>query len=80
MKAVIYIVVLLILGSTVWWFVSGKAPDEQLSVIKANISHSTSVEGATHTADSASKLGKVLKKNFEEAQEVYQNGAEAKYE
>ena len=46
------------------------------------VTFSESVEGsaASNTAESASRLGKVLKDNFDEAQQVYEHGAEAKYE
>ena len=54
--------------------------EEQIEYIKTMFDDSTSGQVALNTANSASKLGRVLKKNFDDAQDVYQNGAEAKYE
>ncbi len=76
MKALIILVILLGVGSAAWWATAGLTPQEQLEYLQVTF-HS---ESAENTANSAEKLGKVLKKNFDEAQDVYQNGAEAKYE
>lgn len=76
MKAIIVLVVLLAAGSLAWWVTLGLTPVEQLEYLKVTFQS----ESASNTADSASKLGKVLKSNFEDAQNVYEHGAEAKYE
>lgn len=75
-KVIIILFVVLAAGSALWWGMTGLTPQEQLDYIEAKF-HSESV---SNTADSASKLGKVLKHSFDEAQDVYENGAEAKYE
>lgn len=77
---IIAIVVLVGIGSGIWWMSGGPEPMEQLEYVKAMLSQSSGGEAASNTADSASKLGKVLRDNFEDAQDVYQHGAEAKYE
>lgn len=76
MKAVIILVVLLAAVSAGWWAVAGVTPEEQLEYLKVSLQS----EKAENTANSAAKLGKVLKSNFDDAQDVYQNGAEATYE
>lgn len=76
MRALITLIVFLGIGSAAWWAIQGITPQEQLEYLKATF-HSESVG---NTADSAAKLGKVLKSNFDDAQEVYEHGAEAKYE
>jgi hypothetical protein len=80
MKVFIYFILLLAAGSLVWWHVYGVTPQEQLEYIKVSISDSTGGEAVYNTTESAAKLGKVLKGSLEEAQDVYYNGAEAKYE
>lgn len=76
MRAIIILIALLAAGSAGWWVVAGVTPEEQLDYLKLSLQSET----AGNTADSAAKLGKVLKSNFDDAQDVYQNGAEAKYE
>lgn len=68
------------IGSVVWWKVYNVTPQEQLEYIRYTFNNSTGGEATSNTVDSASKLGKVLKDRFNEAQNVYENGAEAKYE
>lgn len=80
MKALLYFILLLAVGSLVWWQVYDVTPQEQLEYIKVSISNSKGGEAISNTSESASKLGKVLKGSLEEAQDVYYNGAEAKYE
>ncbi|MBQ2884175.1 MAG: hypothetical protein IJE43_10465 [Alphaproteobacteria bacterium] len=80
MKVLLYFILLLAVGSIVWWQVYGVTPQEQLEYIKVSISNSKGGEALSNTSESASKLGKVLKGSLEEAQDVYYNGAEAKYE
>ncbi len=75
MKTLIILIALVAGGSAAWWAVSGLTPEEQINYLK----YSLKSESASNTADSAAKLGKVLKSNFDDAQDVYQNGAEAKY-
>lgn len=79
---IISLAVITAIASGVWYFVDGTTPQEQLDYLKATVSQGagTGSEKASNTAESASKLGKVLKANFDEAQDVYQNGAEAKYD
>lgn len=76
MKAIIILFALLATGSAAWWGVTGLTLREQLEYLRMTIYS----ESASNTVVSASKLGKVLKSNFDDAQDVYQNGAEAKYE
>lgn len=76
MKAIVVLVILLAVGSAAWWVTLGLTPAEQLEYLKVTLQS----ESASNTVDSASKLGKVLKSNFNEAQDVYEHGAEAKYE
>ncbi len=76
MKAIVILIALVAAGSAAWWGFAGVTPEEQLEYLKVTL-HS---ESAENTADSAAKLGKVLKSNFDDAQDVYENGAEAKYE
>lgn len=84
MKGFIYFLLFLavIAGgvSAYWYKAKGMSIDEQIVYVKSMISNSKGGEAASNTKDSASKLGRVLKKNFDDAQDVYQNGAEAKYE
>ncbi len=71
------IILVLLLGaiSGGWYFATGRTIPEQIEYVKFTFTESTSSETASNTADSASKLGKVLKNNFDEAQDVYENGA-----
>ena len=80
MKFLLYFVILVSIVSLVWWQVYGVAPKEQMEYIKLSISDSIGGKALYNTSESASKLGKVLKGSLEEAQDVYHNGAEAKYE
>lgn len=75
MKTLIGLVILLGIGSAVWWATTGLLPQEQIEYLKVAFKS----ESAENTANSAAKLGKVLKSNFDDAQEVYEHGAEAKY-
>ncbi len=77
---VVAVLVLAGIGSGIWWLTGGPEPMAQIEYLKATFAQSTGGTAAGNTAESASKLGKVLRDNFEEAQDVYQNGAEAKYE
>lgn len=84
MKKFLYFIVgiAVILGfiSAFWWLETGETLDEQVDYVKESIDESVEDTAASNVAESASKLGKVLKNNFDEAQDVYQNGIEAKYE
>lgn len=79
MKSLLYFVVGLffILGCiSVFWNVTTDATlDEQIQYIKSMFSDSLEDSAASNVSESASKLGKVLKNNFDEAQDVYENGA-----
>ena len=78
MKAIVYILISLALVSGGVYFVTNMTPQEQFDYVKHNFFKKVEV-GASNTAKSASKLGKTLKGQLEEAQDVYHNGAEAKY-
>lgn len=84
MKKIVYfiaaIAVLAGFVSAFWWLADGSTPEEQLEYLKTTFSESMDDSIASNTAETASKLGKVLKGSFDEAQDVYENGAEAKYE
>ena len=84
MKGFIYFLLFLavIAGgvSAYWYKMKDMSFDEQVQYVKTMFTSSTGGQAASNTANSASKLGRVLKKNFDDAQDVYQNGAEAKYE
>ncbi len=77
---ILAVLVLAGIGSGIWWMTGGPEPVAQIEYLKAIFAETTGGTAAANTAESASKLGKVLRDNFEEAQDVYQNGAEAKYE
>lgn len=81
MKGLLYILLFLVFVvgcySAYLWGMKDMTAEEQIEYVKARYIDKTPV---ANTADSASKLGRVLKSNFEDAQDVYQNGAEAKYE
>ena len=78
MKAIVYILISLALVSGGVYFVTNMTPQEQFDYVKVKIFNKVEA-GASNTAKSASKLGKTLKGQLEEAQDVYHNGAEAKY-
>lgn len=78
MKAIVYILISLALVSGGVYFVTNMTPQEQFDYVKVKIFKKVEA-GASNTAKSASKLGKTLKGQLEEAQDVYHNGAEAKY-
>ena len=84
MKGFLYFVIftagLLSICSIIWSAVSDITFEEQVEFIKYKFEEMLPTETASNTVDSASKLGNVLKERFNEAQDVYQNGAEAKYE
>ena len=84
MKSFIYFLLFLVViacGVSAYLYkVKNLSVEEQIEYVKAMFDGSTSGQVASNTANSASKLGRVLKKNFDNAQDVYQNGAEAKYE
>lgn len=79
MKGLFYFVVILavIVGCiSAFWAVAGDVTiDEQIQTVKSWFGESVEDTAATNVSESASKLGKVLKNNFDEAQDVYQNGA-----
>ena len=83
MKTLLYSIITIacILGaiSGIWYLQADATLEDQIEYIKANYLEGVG-EGASNTAESASKLGKMLKKNFDEAKDVYEHGAEAKYE
>ena len=66
--------------SAFWWLQTGETIEEQIDYVKETLSDGVEDTSVSNVADSASKLGKVLKNNFDDAQNVYQNGIEAKYE
>jgi len=75
---IIAVAILAGIGSAVWWLVYDVTPQEQIEYLQETFNGEDTA--ASNTAESASKLGNVLKKSFEEAQDVYENGAESKYE
>lgn len=80
MKGLFYLIIFIALGSAIWWYLDGSTPLQQVEYIKSSMSDSFAGEKTSNATESASKLGKVLKDNFNEAQQVYEHGAEAKYE
>ncbi len=84
MKALMYFLFVAFCGciiiSSYFWGVKDIPFDEQIEYIQSKIYSSAESTVAADTAKSATKLGKVLKNSFDEAQDVYENGAEAKYE
>ena len=84
MKKFLYFIVgvAVVLGfiSAFWWLQTGETIEEQIDYVKETLSDGVEDTSVSNVADSASKLGKVLKNNFDDAQNVYQNGIEAKYE
>lgn len=61
--------------SVFWTLTTDITLDEQIQYVKGVFSGSMEDTSASNISESASKLGKVLKNNFDEAQDVYQNGA-----
>ncbi len=84
MKGLLYFILTLVviagIVSGFWWLIDGSTPQEQLEYLRVTFSETVEGSAASNTAESASKLGRVLKDNFEDAQQVYEHGAEAKYE
>ena len=84
MKGFLYFILTLVviagIVSGFWWLIDGSTPQEQLEYLRVTFSETVEGNAASNTAESASKLGRVLKDNFEDAQQVYEHGAEAKYE
>ena len=84
MKGFIYLLLtlaFLVVAASLFWWVAEDVPfAEQVEIVKAKVGENIEDSAASNTAESASKLGRVLKNNFDEAQDVYQHGAEAKYE
>jgi hypothetical protein len=79
MKGILYFIVFIALVSGGWYLATGTTPQGQVEyIIRAKFLNKVE-DGASNTAKSASKLGKTLKGQLEEAQDVYHNGAEAKY-
>ena len=83
MKSFLYFVFIiaciLSVVSGIWYWQSGATVLEQVEYVKVNFLDVLG-EKVGNTSSSASKLGNVLKGQLEEAQDVYHNGAEAKYE
>ena len=83
MKTLIYSIftIACVLGviSGIWYLQTGATLEDQIEYIQANFLDGVG-ESASNTAESASKLGKMLKSNFDDAKEVYEHGGEAKYE
>jgi len=79
MKGLLYLVFALavIAGCVSAFFATiGDVPfDEQMQYVQSWFGDSYEDTAASNVSESASKLGKVLKNNFEEAQDVYENGA-----
>lgn len=84
MKGLLYFILTLVVIAGIisgfWWLIDGSTLQEQLEYLKVTFSETVEGSAASNTAESASKLGRVLKDNFEDAQQVYEHGAEAKYE
>lgn len=84
MKILLYFIlaVAFIFGgfSAFWWMSEDMPLDEQIDYVKAYLSDSVEGNAASNTAESASKLGKVLKGKFDEAQDVYEESIGATYE
>ena len=79
MKGFLYFIlaVCFVLGSAsaFCWLVKEMPLDEQIEYVKSMIGSSVDGTPVSNTTESATKLGKVLKNNFDEAQDVYENGA-----
>ena len=80
MKGFVYfiIAVIVLTGgiSAFWWLADGSTLEDQLGYLKDALNDTA----ASNAAESASKLGEVLKNNFDEAKQVYEQGAEVRYE
>jgi len=80
MKGFFYFILglIVILGgiSAFWWVSKGLTVDEQIDEVKAMLGSSVKDTAAVNTAESASKLGRVLNVRFDEAKDVYQNATE----
>lgn len=79
MKGLMYFVLIVcfILGSAsaFCWLVKEMPLDEQIEYVQSLIGTSVENTAISNTTESATKLGKVLKSNFDEAEDVYKNGA-----
>lgn len=79
MKGFLYFVlaVCFIIGSVsaFWWLARDVTIEEQIDYVKSLVNDSVEGTAVSNTTESATKLGKVLKNNFDEAQGVYENGA-----
>lgn len=68
MKGFVYFIIAVIVltgfGSAFWWLADGSTPEEQLEYLKVTFSESVEGSAASNTAESASRLGKVLKDNL----------------
>lgn len=84
MKALMYFLLIIFAGCVVvasyFWGVKDIPFDEQIEYVQSKFYEGVEDSPVTNTTESATKLGKVLKNSFEEAQDVYENGAEARYE
>ena len=84
MKRILFFLFLLLCGAGVvsayFWGIKDISFDEQIAFIQSKINQKSADSVISNTSESASKLGKVLQGSFEEARDVYENGAEAKYE
>lgn len=79
MKNLFYFIVILAVAvvciSAFWSLAGDVTVDEQIQIVQSWFGESVEDTAASNVSESASKLGKVLKNNFEEAQDVYQSGA-----
>lgn len=84
MKALLYFLLIVFAGSVViasyFWGVKDIPLDEQIEYVQSKFFESMEDTPVSNTTESATRLGKVLKNSFDEAQDVYENGAEARYE
>ena len=79
MKGLMYFIlaVCFVIGSVsaFWWLAKDVPLEEQIEYVKSKFSSSVEGSAVSNTTESATKLGRVLKNNFNEAQDVYENGA-----
>ena len=79
MKGLLYLFAIfaVVIGcASAFWSVLGDVTiDEQIQYVKGWFGESVEDSAASNVSESASKLGKVLRNNFKEAQDVYENGA-----
>jgi len=79
MKGLSYfaLIVCFVIGCTsaFLWLVKEMTIDEQIEYVKSLVGNGVEDTAVSNTAESATKLGKVLKNNFDEAEDVYKNGA-----